>query len=551
MSQEPSYQVIHCAEVNALPSRTSLSFEVGTGVSVYLLEDEREGSEAVRATILRPTGALAPAHAALLMDLTITQVGRHRVLRAVRVGRIQVDLIRVDARSRVQSGTEFRSGARFDVALPSRGSLQFSLTLGAAMEQGLRASVGGGGTRASAAAAAQTSLLWLVPTMIETINDPWNRLKDGAIEKLSKSGLSPRTFAAVLLVVVTVVGSGAFGLMQYFQAEEARTELAEVKADQADAQLAQQDALVSEAACMVDRRALAQRVNDADLVRRASVEAAYARALAKSFAIGKDHIRFGSSQVTPFDADAYSLDLRAVLTQLPDEAPGGKSAERCHTQTGPLGRDLPAFLLSTHPDPTLTCPTNYVAVVDGANLRGSWGLSERVATEFRASAQISANDAISAVKGFDPRDVDRMAAGMLAAGVRSIRAVLLAADFDNRPAVAPSELNLWALALFDAANRLPVAPEGSAPWTLGQCVAELLAQAAANQSTASPGEPVLASVAAVAAGDVVIPAAPTATCAWPPNVVARGASVAIRAVAVAASSEPAAAQESPTLVAQE
>ncbi len=550
MSQEPTVQIIHCAEVNALPSRTSLSFEAGTDVAVYLLDDEREGSASVRSTVLRHAGALAPANASLLMDLTVTQVGRHRVLRVVRAGRVPVDLVRADARSRVQSGTEFRSGARFDVALPSRGSVQFSLSLAAATEQGLRASVGGGGTRASAAAAAQTSLLWLVPTIIETINDPMNRFKDGAIEALSKTGISPRTFAAILLVILTVIGSGAFGLTQYFNAEEAKAELEEVKAAQADAQAAQGDALASEAACMVDRRALAQRVNDQDLVRRASVEGAYARALARSFALEKGQARFSSPQVTSFDAEAYAADVRAVLAQLPDSPPGGRAAERCRTQTGPLGRDLPAFLLSTHPDDTLTCPVNYVANVDGANLRGSWGLSERVATELRASAQISADDAISAVQGFDPRDVDRMSAGMLAAGVRSIRAVLIATELDGRPAVAPSELNLWSLALFDAANRLPVSPPGSPPWTLGQCVAELIERNASLQTTASPGEPVLGPVSAVAAGEVIVPAAPSATCAWPTDAVARGARTALRAVAVAAAS-PVEGSSAVAVVAQE
>ncbi len=526
---------VYCVEVDVLPARVGLAFPETTGVSVYLLDDEpAAGPVQLRATILRATGDLAPAGASLLMGFELAQVARQRVMRVVRIGRTPLDLQRADARSRVLAGTEFRSGARFEVPVQNRPSIHFSITLHASADQGLRGSAGGGGTRASAASAAQNSLLWLVPSIIETINDPWNRLKDGALEKLGQSGLSPRAFTGIIVVLMMMLGTGGFGLTQFWAAEGARTELAEVVAAQEGAVAAQQDAQASEAVCMVDRRALADRVNDADLARRMGVETIYARGVARGLAVEKGGRLYTSDPITAFDAEAVEADMRAILDQLPG-APG-KAPVRCLDHAGALGKDLPAYVLSTHPDPTLTCPVSYLAVLEGASLRGSWGLSDRTATELLSAAQISANDAISEVPGFDPRDADRMAVGMLTAGVRAVRSTLLGVDLGGRPAMAPSEVNLWSLALFDAANRLPMAPPGAAPWTLAQCVGELLEQVAAAQTTVAPGEPLLPAVATVASGAVVIPAVPTATCAWPPDAVARGARIALRAVAIGAAS---------------
>ena len=522
-------------EVDSQPARVALALEIGQELAIYLVPED-PAAPRLRATVLRRAEDPAPAGAELLLSAELGESGRHRVLRVRQVGPVPVELFRTDSRARVVIGTEMRNGARLDVAREERPPVQLSLQFAQAA-QGMRASVGGGGTRASAAQAAQSTLLWLVPNVIQVIRDPLDDIKDGTLEWIGKSGISPRTFSAFLVILFTTVGTGAFGLTQYFAASDASAQAQVATAQAAASEAGKQEALASEAQCMVDRRALAEKAGERETARRAAVEGALARGPARTLAVEKGGHEYDDSALLRFDAEAFDDDVRAALALLDAAAPEARLAARCATQTDALARDLPPHVLYVHPDPTLACPEAYQAILGAAAMRGSWGLSDRSATELRPAAQLNATDPTQLVDGFDARDVDRLSATMLAFGVRSIRAVLFDGTDHPRPFVAPSEANLWALALFEAANRLPPPSPGSPPATLPECVAQVLDARLEAQTTAAPGQPALPSVARGASGAETIPAAPTASCPWPENVIRDGAASALHAVARAAAAE--------------
>jgi len=311
-----------------------------------------------------------------------------------------------------------------------------------------------------------------------------------------------------------------------------------VKAAGDDAEAGKQEALAAEATCLVDRRALAEQANDVSAARRAAVEAAYGRALARTYASEKGGARLRAPEVAAMDSEAFEGDVAAVLAGLTAAASTVEATARCRAFPAVLEKDLPAFVLVAHPDPAQTCPTNYLAVLGATSLRGRWGLSDRAAEELRFAARTGVDEGTPEEGGFDPRDVDRMSAAMVAAGVRAVRSELLDVDLGERVVAAPSEVNLWALALFEAGLTMPPVSPGSAPGTIATCVADLLRARQSADSAAAPGEPVLPPVWAVVSGKESVVPTPTPSCAWPEDAVTKGARVALRAVTLTAAVPP-------------
>lgn len=518
---------VACTERDALPTQASLDLEEGESIAIYLLPE----NPPYRRTILRRATDLAPADADLLFVAEPGEVSRHRVLRVSRVGKVGVELQRGDSRALVVVGTELRSGARLEVDADGGEPVRLGLSFAAATAQGLRATVGGGGTRASAAATAQTALLWVVPRAIQVIRDPLDDLKDGLFEKVRDSGISPQTFSAVVALMFTTVGTGAFGLTQYFSAQSAEAEVEELKAEAASSQAGKAEALAAEAACLVDRRALASEAGNRNAERRATVETALGRGPARTLAVERGGRRYQDDAVARWDAEAWEDDVRAVLVQLDAAADSVSATEGCRAGVAAIPDDVPRYVLTGHPDPELACPEAYEAVIGAASLRGRWGISERTRDGLASAAAISPDDPALQVEGFDPRDMDRLALGMIAAGVRGTREALLTFRDVTRPVLAPSEANLWAYALFDATNRMRQPAPGAEATPGPACVVELLEARVAAETSAAPAEPVLPPLAHVADGRVRITPTPTAGCPWTEDAVADGARAALRAAA--------------------
>ncbi len=531
-------QVITATEAQALPRRVSLSLDAGQALVVALLDEDPAGPDGLRQTLLRPAEALLPAGCSLLFEAELVEGGRYPALRVRRVGPAAVDLHRPEGRTRLRQGTELRSGARLEVTDPGRRSIGLGLLFSGSTGAGARAAVGGGGSRASAAMAAQTTLLWLVPNIVQLIRDPLDDVIDGSIEWIAKSGISARTFSAILFGGLTLLATGGLGVFQYFEAQEAKAALAATQGDLAAAQASQQSALVAEAQCLVDRRGLAEALGARDAADRAATELALAATPARALALERGGAAYANPDILSVDAEARELDTRAVLAGLAATRPGVEAAARCRDESAALGQDLPLFLLEFHADPSLWCPIAYRAVVGTAELRGSWGLSDRVGLELSAEAGLQQDAALEAVPGFDPRDVDRLSANVLAAGIRAVRSALLAAERGPRPVFAPSEANLWSLALFSAANRMPQPAPGADLAPIATCVAQVVDHLAAAQRTSGPAEPVLPPLARVASGEVELTAPPTAACPWTEGALRVGAETALRAATRAAAAAP-------------
>jgi hypothetical protein len=126
--------------------------------------------------------------------------------------------------------------------------------------------------------------------------------------------------------------------------------------------------------------------------------------------------------------------------------------------------------------------------------------------------------------------IDRAAATLIVSGVAAAREALLTVKLPHA-AVAPSELQVWSLAWFDALNRMPNASEASPRGTSGRCIADALRGIVEAAPPGAPGKPVLPSVASVADGSVSVALTPSVACPWNTDTLKAGADNALRAVA--------------------
>ena len=127
------------------------------------------------------------------------------------------------------------------------------------------------------------------------------------------------------------------------------------------------------------------------------------------------------------------------------------------------------------------------------DLTGRWD-SSRVAKEFGA-ADPALGEASEAAEiqdlNADPRMNDRWSAYTLASGVRSIQSAILGAKTAGRPPVAPSQSQLWSLALWHAYNSMPSTAGGTLDSTAVECVEGLIDDLVAQTESAQPGEPII------------------------------------------------------------
>ena len=107
----------------------------------------------------------------------------------------------------------------------------------------------------------------------------------------------------------------------------------------------------------------------------------------------------------------------------------------------------------------------------------------------------------------------------------------VASDTGTRPVVAPGQMHLWSLTLWDAYNRLPSPASGVLDKPVGYCVEELIGKMLKSPEPSVPGQPILPDLTAVASGDKQISVSPSASCPWPTNVFETSAEAAIQSVA--------------------
>lgn len=518
---------VTCVEARALPTGVDLEIESGQPLALYLLEDGDIVGSRVRSTVLRRAGADRPQDAELVFEAELVDLVAHRVLRVRRLGSVAADVVRHDGRARLALGTELRSNARVDLQRSGLPPVQLSFLFAAQGGQ-TRLAVGGGGTRTSEAANVQSMTLWLVPGLVQVVSAPLAILRRRVIDKLREAGVSPRALTYMFLVGSSILASGAFGITQFFTARDVQSKLTALEAEQANSEAGKAEALAAEQSCLVDRRALATAAADAVAARRAEAELALGAAAARTLAVQRGGARYADDAVSAFDAEALQADLRAVMLRMDVERNAATGAEACIEALSAVAPDLPPFLAFAHPDPRMVCSEGYVAVVEGAQLQGRWGLSSAMLTEF--SEMVWTTSKSTASTDVDLRDIDRAAATLIVSGVAAAREALLTVKLPHA-AVAPSELQVWSLAWFDALNRMPNASEASPRGTSGRCIADALRGIVETAPPGAPGKPVLPSVAAVAEGSVSVALTPSVACPWNTDALKAGADNALRAVA--------------------
>lgn len=522
--------IIQCIEAQARPSRLTIQIEPAESLCVYLLQDPEVEDSRLRATILRKGDELGPQGSTLLFEASVVDAGRQRLLRVQRVGRIAVEHLRPDIRSRVANGSELKTGTRFEIAIPGSRTIQFSLLLVAQVSQGVKMSVGGGGTRSSAASSAQTGVLWLVPSALQIIRNPAEVFKDGAIEWLGKSGISARTFAILTSFALTMLTSVGVAAWQYLQAKDARKAAAAAQQDAEQSRESAKAALASEALCLADRQALARQAGLREKRIDARIRETLGASAARTMAIETGGMSFAAPELAPYDTFAVDSDVKVLRVLWDSVAPLNEERRRCFESAERLRDDEPRFLVFSYPDPARSCPQPDSAfILDGSSVLGRWGVSERLAAEFQDTALSAAS--VDLPEGVDPRSIDRMAISMLTASFRAVRQALLRTETAGRPALAPSELSLWSLALVQAANRMPRTPDGAPHAGIEECTSELLTDLLGLSVSPKLGEPILPPLGEVMEGRVKVEASATASCPWPPGALENGVRAALVSVA--------------------
>ena len=520
---------LECTESPARPAVVAIRLQPSESVAVYALADALEVDNGLRATVLRRTDQDPPAGALLILELDLQESGGQPTLRVLATGaEASTDWLRPDTRTRVASGTLLRPGCRLEATLRRHRRVQFTLQASGESASTAASVVSGSGTRSSQALASANSATWLVPTVWKVLTDFDGIFIDSAAAIGKRFGLSARSVAWSTTLWFAFAG-GAYAFYTQRQAtQEAEGVAASTAEDLGRSEAARAVALESEQRCLVERAGLAQRLNDAEAAITLQAERAIAASASRGVSIELGGARMGSAELAAFDAIALA-DLTPEIAGRMAAMPV-VDAGACLGQQLALGADLPTYLLLWFPDPKLACPVSYGAVVDGTSLAGRWGLSARVAREF--GSDDPALDAALGIDGdeADPRANDRWSALTLARGAREVLTTLLRHDPSGREPVAPSQAQVWGLALFGAYNAMPTQADGVLDWKASACVGQLLDDLQASAGPAAPGTPLLPEISLVASGAVEIVARPTPGCPWPADAIGTGADAALRAV---------------------
>ena len=534
--------LLECIEPHSRPARRTLTVRDGEEVALYVLAFDPKAPAGLRRTALREIDQNPPPGAQLLCWLRIDGDG----LVISDVGRgLTLELLRSDLRSQVTSGVRLASNTLLECTLHDQSRIGFSLSLTRSMARGASVGVSGSGTRTSRVRFATDNVWWLITDtkgiLVSVTQEIWDRGRD----MLLRMGIDGRvlSFVGGLLIAAAVGGYAAYNRHMAANAAEERAEQAQSALVLAEA--AQAASLATELACLEQRADLVEKMGD--LEAQAELSARQALAFPQAGIVSRElgGQRMGEAAVRELDL-AYVPGIVASVVARMRDAPKG-DPDPCLAQDASLGPDLPRYLLLWHPDPALTCPSDFEAADGGVRLIGRWGLSDRLALSFASGGDLGTGtdpEVLSELLG-DSRREDRWSAFTLALAYRRILETLLRYDRTDRAPVLPSQAHLWALALLDAYNRMPSPADGVLDAAAEDCVNQLVLNTLNTAPPATPGEAILPDIARVATSDVQIAAAPTPGCPWPRNALQDGADAALRAAARLGTAQPATSAQAP------
>lgn len=525
---------VRCTETDSRPPVLEVEVPPGDGFVVYLLGDTLEGVGDLRSTVVKRRGD-HPAQGSMLVAEfdVLDETGGEPQLIAREVGHlVDVEHVRPGMRTRLLPMSRFGPEARFEVVLPSQRRVQFGLDIEWQGTRTARAALAGSGTVPKRKAQGAAGTLWLLPTAYNLMYDTRDQAFDSIKAVASKLGLSPRLVANLAsLLSVIFVGAMAWYVQKGKTDEQAAARAAAEEA-LARSRASTALALQGEQACLQERRELVDKLGDIAEGMQLQVDAALQASSSQGVAL-----EFGGASMARKEVrarDAVSLDAlrKRLASLLPEMEQPGADSSRCLAFERQLGTELPRYVLLWHPDPTVSCPPDYGRTLDGGWSVGRWGLSERAAAEFGVIERAEGYEDLEP-EG-DPRANERWAADTFIDGLLATERALLEWRFMGRIPVAPSQAQVWSLALFAGYNGMSSPTEGVLDEPLGVCVEEFLNELAADAAPPEPGEPLLPDLLDVAEGRIEVRARPTPGCPWSNDALLKGAQGALTAVGRAA-----------------
>lgn len=503
---------IHCFEPHAKPMRASIDLEPRQRVTLFVMQDTlSDESRGLRNTILRESSQHPPNGVDLVFELEPRpgRPGQPASFLVRKVGRrMAIEVIRPDgSRGRVTKNAEVKSGSRFDVTLEDMRTIGFGLEVEAG-SMGSQRMVGGGTRRSNRMDTALTAGAWLIPTVADTMADPKSKVIGVFASAAKRLGLGGIGFPFVMMSLTMFAGLGV-GAFAWYSKSNTEEELELARQQLASTEQSRDAAIQAESACVDQRRVLTEALDDIETSYRLQAEIALEAQLARTKATELGGPRMATEEAVEFDLTAAEGMYRFIVDQMKEvrEAPAAEDIAPCLGQEAVLGQDVPRYVLVWNPVDELACPDDYAAVDNGVDRAGPFGLSTRAAAEFGGPYPPDNQD--------EPRSNVRWSSSAMVVGFRTIQKALLQADTGRRPPVAPGQVHVWSMALWDLYNKMPSPANGGMDAGLETCVSDLVVQTALNAGNAEPGQPVLPSITAVAIGDAKLRLRPTAGCPWP------------------------------------
>lgn len=530
------YVNVQCVEPDRLPLVISYETTLLERFRLFVLSDVRASAGgSLRSTILLGVDDDPPPEATLVFELDVYDpgAGDPPLFRIRRMGaRCQVDLVRPNVRSRMADGGELAHGSRIEILMQDTRRIPVTLQMETDLIRSSSA-VGGGALRHKPQDDVNAGwFLYNSVYSLMTLN--LQILKDRTIVFLRKIGIHP--WVVIMIITIgSVLGYLAYNAWVSHKASQDAEERADALAQAHErAEAARENALNNEMACMQERRALATRLKDIQEVKKIYAIQAINTSLSQTVALETGGSRMMEDPVKPFDEQYVTNLEKEVMVMMDTVTASYENMTFCTEQDSVLGADLHPMMLVWHPDPSIVCPVQYSTIDKGINRMGSWGLSERVAKEFGSQNFSEGGEAgqqqLTDQLG-DPRMAPRWSATTMALGLREVQFTLLTADTGARVPVAPSLTHIWALALWDAYNRLPSPATGVMDKPVGHCVDQVMNSLMNSPDPAIPGSPVLPDITLVAKGEQSLVIPPSPGCPWPQGVFKLSAEAAVKAVA--------------------
>ena len=527
---------VQCVEPDALPLIVNVETTFLERFRLYILSDVRHGmGSSLRSSILLFAHEDPPPESILVAELDVYDpgAGDPPLFRIRKMGaRCFIDLIRPNVRSRLTEGGEIQHGSRIEVIL--QDTRRILLTMQMESDLFSRSSAVGGGSMKHKESPSVSAGWFLYNSVMQLITLNGLLIRSWLEKWARRIGIHP--WVVVMIISIgAVVGLALYSAYNRNKAAQAAEERrAALEDSQEVLEESRANALANEMACLEERQALASRLKDIEEAKKTLAIQALNFSFAQSIAEDIGGKRLSNQAIIPFDEQYRKTMIKAVVQAIETVQASSTDMDFCLEQNPVLGTDLPRYMLTWHPNPDLVCPLEYSVVDEGINRMGPWGLSTRVAKEFGAqnlSAGGEGGSAQLAEQLGDPRMAGRWSATTLALGMHEVQMTMLTADTGARPVVAPGQMHLWSLALWDAYNRLPSPASGAMDKPVGYCVDELIGKLLLIPEPTVPGSPLLPDLALVAVGDKAISITPSPSCPWPTDVFKKSAESVVQSVA--------------------